>query len=228
MPRCKFCTRRFESAQAVRGHLRACEVYRSGQPKAQPNRLAQPIGSAPKPGGVAEGVLDELQSERARLDLRKIQAEHKRLDAEEIETARAAEKESARARQNELEAAAQARRQTRRRAILERVKARSVYAPAAEIRASYPVITATEEGQALEEIEKRLSVLDVETIPEDELIRIAVGIRNGIYSRAIQAANREAVAATIEMFKVGVEAAKQRNSLLWDVAAKVIEARGPK
>ncbi len=234
MARCGFCKKRFESAQAVRGHLRVCEVYRSGQPigsgqpKAQPNRLAQPIRSEPKAGGIAEGVLDEVRAEEGRLALRKIKAEHKRLDAEEAEAARRTEQESERARRTELEAAGQAKRQTRRRAILERVKARAVYAPAAVIRAQYPVIGSTEEAAALEEIERRLSTLDVETIPEDELIQMAVGIRNGIYSQVIQASNHRVTSAMIDVFLMGAKARIEANNALLSAVCEGLLKRDKK
>lgn len=80
MARCSFCGKSFGSAQAVRGHLRTCEVYRSGQPKAEPK--AGPRQTSPGDERTAQ-LQREVQAEQARLRLREIQAQHRELDERE-------------------------------------------------------------------------------------------------------------------------------------------------
>ncbi len=204
MARCRFCGKRFESAQGVRGHLRTCEVYRSGQPKAQPNRLAQPIRSEPKAGGVAEGVQDELRAEEARLSLRKIRGEHLRLDEQEAERSRRqreqreaarqqAETEALGRRRAEIEAedrqrreAAEAELRRRRREIIQRVKDSVVenYTDA------FVAVPLDVQAEAREKIEAALSKLPVEELPRSELDTIAEGIWSKLTRPVVVAARR--------------------------------------
>ncbi len=90
MARCAFCGWEGRNPQAVRGHLRTCEAYRSGQPKAQPIGSGQPKAepkAGPRqtsPGDERTAQLQrEVQAEQARLRLREIQAQHRELDERE-------------------------------------------------------------------------------------------------------------------------------------------------
>lgn len=159
-------------------------------------------------GGIAEPVLDELQAERAKLDLRKIKAEHRRLDEDEAERARQARERKEAARQ-QAEAEALAREQARleaeerqrreaakaaharqRREIIQRVKGRVMDWAWTKIPLMVTIPRETE-ARARAEIERELAGLPVEEIPESELVAIAEGVRDKCYRPMVEAHRRQ-------------------------------------
>ncbi len=145
MARCRFCGKQFGTAQGVRGHLRACPSYRSGQVKPDEVKARQPIQAQVKPrrpqvqgSGFDPVAHMRAQAELAewKLKLRQLKAVDEDLDEKEsarhlrkrleTEAARRREQEQAQAHlQAELEAEereqrkaeAESRRQERRHRI---------------------------------------------------------------------------------------------------------------
>ena len=114
--KCRFCGKRFESAQGVRAHLKSCKSYQQRPEKA--GSVRQPArGSGSLRNGSVGSESDEapdgfdlplrqlqqrLASERVRLQLREVEDAHAELDrqaqAKTEERDRVAEQEAARAR----------------------------------------------------------------------------------------------------------------------------------
>lgn len=188
MAQCKFCRKRFASAQGVRSHLKFCAPYRENVPRERVPIKGLP--REPKAGGIAEPVLDELQAERAKLDLRKVRGEHRRLDAEEAERRRQErEAQEAAGRQAESlalarqEAKEQARRQTRRRELIQDAKKR-VETPWVRGR----TLPSTVKTQALRAVEEELAGLTrLEELPEQEIRELAQGAWDGVVLPWVQA-----------------------------------------
>ncbi len=188
MVTCMYCSKPFKNAQALRAHLGHCTPRRVQQG-------AEPIGSRPgsqaayrqpgslKAGGVAEPVLDELQAERAKLDLRKVKAEHRRLDGEEQERAgceEAAREQARLERQAEREAEERAERETRREArrreLIQDAKKRAESSWARGRAIPSPV-----KAQALRAVEEELaSLARLEALPAQEIRELAQGAWDGV------------------------------------------------
>jgi hypothetical protein len=120
--KCRFCGKRFESAQGVRAHLKSCSAYRDRPEKpAKADSLRQPsVGSGSVGSGSLGRDLDEpdesdlplrqlqqrLAAERVRLQLREVEDAHAELDrkaqakANEQQRFREAETEQERAKAN--------------------------------------------------------------------------------------------------------------------------------
>ncbi len=217
MVTCEFCGRRLKNAQALRAHLGHCPQRRARQ-SAEPTgsrpgsqaAYRQPgslkaAGSEPRPGGVAEPVLDELQAERAKLDLRRVKGEHHRLDEEERERGRHRREEQEAARRERIEQelareqarleaeerqareAAEAERQRQRRKIIQRTKDHvdSAYAEGL-IRVPEDV-----RGAMLAEVEQVLAGMPVDELSFSEVARYAEGIREKHYRPVVEAHRRQ-------------------------------------
>ena len=199
METCGFCGREFGSSQSVKAHLRHCTEYAaSGQSFGQgaigtvPNRRDAIGGSSLKIGPETRTVSDKLGAERLRLDLRHVQHEHARLDAEERERLRQAEEQETaerelqrqaerdrvfeRERQSERERRTQeaAELRARRREIITEVKTLVVDRES-------PKVPDRFKADALLRIEDRLSALLVDQYPKSELLLLARGIRDRVY-----------------------------------------------
>jgi len=153
---------------------------------ARARRQAQPIE--------AEEIqdLDEQEAADQRDAAREAERERLARRQEELARQREQEREAARLRaQQETEArarreAAEQRAKQQRRNTIQRVKSHVV---GGGWSAGHP-IPSERQAQALAEIEKELSRLPVEELPESELITIAEGIRDRIYQPVIRAQER--------------------------------------
>ena len=205
---CRFCGRKFKSAQAVRRHLGYCESYRNGSPpgdSANAPRLPHLEGAAPR-GQVAEGgparITRELvEAERARLELRRIEASHRVLDAEDrARTSRNAEERAA-LRRIDLESKDRQRRERRRQQITRQVMAATFDTDDAKrLYLMLPGVTEVDRARAREEVAKRLAALDIEALDERSLLAIAQNACNEVYRGAIARAREEQTRASSSLF----------------------------
>src|SRR5574337_1580087 len=214
---CNFCGRSFRNRQAVRAHLKGCAAYRQMPKATVPMKGTEP--KAPASGNssagtgltsprAAEGVrarrgVQRTEAEEAQ-DLDEQEAAHPPREARQAEQERRArqQEEAARQREHERELArlraqqeAQARARSeaterelkeQRRRIIQRVKDRAIGGWWSVGHTVPPEAKA----QALAEIEKELSRLPVEDLPESELVTIAEGIRDHIYQPVMRAQDR--------------------------------------
>ena len=138
--KCRFCGKRFESAQGVRAHLKSCSAYRDRPEKpAKADSLRQPpVGSGNLGNGSLGRESDEpdesdlplrqlqqrLAAERVRLELRDVEDAHaerdrtaavkaneqRRIREQELDEARAKERAREEARRSQEESAQQVER----------------------------------------------------------------------------------------------------------------------
>ena len=151
---------------------------------------------------------DELEAEQARLGLRKIKADHGRLDEEEEERARRKRQQQQAARQERMERelareraaqeaeerrqreAAEAERRRHRRQIIQQVKQKVM--GWAWTKVPFAVTIPEEaESRAFTEIERELADLPVEETSERELVDAAERMLDRVYKPAIDAQRRE-------------------------------------
>ena len=179
--KCHFCGGAFRNRQGVRAHLRHCEAYRNRQPT--PGRAIRRLPVRRASLGRALPKADEFQAEsdafgdiasHARVPETRSQRPYS--GAAEFRSLLAA-KETRR-----KEEAAEARKQ-RRREIIQGVKDRVVgqwWSPRYKI-------PADTKARALMEIERVLSGLPVDELPEWELVQIAEGVRDKLYGPVMRA-----------------------------------------
>ncbi len=206
MAQCDWCGKRFKSRQAVRGHLRACKEYQSAElaePGAQP-AAERSIGSATAgERGPVEALTEQVQAEKLKLELRQVQDVHRELDEREAARAeRERQKAEERRRQQREEAAIRARaeqerlaqeaREQRERELkqLRRKRIQEAKDQALGRRAPWGMPEDLK-AQAREEIERKLSSLSVDDLPDRELAQIAEGIRDQLYGPWLEAKKRQ-------------------------------------
>ncbi len=217
---CKFCGTNFRNRQAVRAHLKGCAAYRQLPQANLPSKGSEPKGTAPgnsspstrstrRPppeDGPARPLSPGSEAKRPQRD---------QLAQQEEEAPRQREHERDFARLRiQQEAEARARREAaerelkeRRRRIIQRVKDQAV---GGWWSADY-TIPPEARAQALSEIEKELSGLPPEELPESELVTLAEGIRDRIYQPLIrdQAQQRKLQERRAELIDRGVAYARQ-------------------
>jgi hypothetical protein len=215
---CSFCGRKdFRNRQAVRAHLRYCPAYRQA-PKAtlpytgkvpKASALGRPFNS-PRPGPrrttgsnrtsrpiprlarhEAQEV-DEQELANQELDAQEAERQQRAREQQEVAHQREHEREAVR-RRAQQEAAARERREAaerevkeRRRRIIQRIK----HVVIRERRPVAYTIPSETEALALTAIERELSRLPLEDLPESELVTIAEGIRDPLYQPVIRAQHR--------------------------------------
>ncbi len=202
MATCKFCGQKFQSKQGVKAHLKGCAAYKGSLPKAEvPQALPKATATGPEVDRVTR-LRQEVEAEQARLKLREVQAAHGELDEREAaktkrqcEEAERVKREAQEREQMRLKAEQEAlgrrlremteqRRSRQRRELMQSVKDEVIgrawkffgYQVPSDVKA-----------KALQEIEPRLSALAVDELPREELIEIAEGIRDEIYSPTLAA-----------------------------------------
>lgn len=179
---CHFCHKNFRNRQAVRAHLRHCAAYRRRQSKPRSPRRRLPGRSLPT-GRSLPIQADEPQAELESVD--DIQSAPHVQDAQVRPPQTSASELRVWLEVNEKrrkEEAAEARKQ-RRRAIIQRVKDR-VIGQWWSLRYAIPAET---KAQALVDLDRALTALAVDELPERELVQIAEGIRDRIYGPVIRA-----------------------------------------
>lgn len=198
---CNFCGQSFRNKQAVKAHLKACASYRQ-----------MPKGNLPKAKGKqvvnvdpVQEMVDQVAQEQARLELRKVKDVHRRLDEEEAERCREAQRkrEAKRlARIQEEEARERARRRAEqeakererreqdewfhnleRRQVLNRVKD--------EVLWGYSEIPSEVKARALKAIEQELADLPIHEMSFSEVKQLAEGVRDQVYKPIVQALEEE-------------------------------------
>lgn len=240
---CRFCDQEFANTQAVRAHLKGCTAYQSQRHAGRASGTdalgkALPIGSsrasdpedARQPDGAGFDLVKQLEKQvsagRLRFTLREIDEANAELDrraeAKDRERDREAERQAALARsaedegrmkrdRNEQARFEQERREAasrRRRVIIQEVKQQVIGEPVAGIWPSHET-----KADALREIERALSPLDVADLPREELLTIARTVRDRVY-RIAQRDEKEARDAENKARKDAQEQAERKHKLI--------------
>ena len=174
---CRFCRKSFRNRQAVRAHLRHCAAYRGRQAKTRSRQPRLPVRSLPIGRPVPQA--DELGADFDRLDdtpPRMQEATSPPPDTVMSDLLLAAHEKR---RQDE---AAEAKKQKRRQ-VIQRVKERVV----GQWRSAGYTIPAETKARALTDIERELSALPVDELPEWELVQLAEGVRDQRYGPVMRA-----------------------------------------
>ncbi|MDE2074107.1 MAG: hypothetical protein KGJ81_11770 [Alphaproteobacteria bacterium] len=138
--------------------------------------------------------LRQLRDAENELDRRAKDEEEEQ--AHQAETARKADEETRAARQRELDERKAREERDREKARRKQQHRENITAAKREAIDCWPYrafVSATLKAEILEEMERRLSALPADELPLDELIRIAIGIRDRCYdedSRAEEEARR--------------------------------------
>jgi hypothetical protein len=178
--KCHFCKQTFRNRQAVRAHLRHCKTYRNRRPTSGRAVRRLPIRRASLGRALPEA--DEPQAEFDASE--DIGAYPSMPEAQSPPHTGAAEFRALLAAQERRrqEEAAEARKQ-RRREIAQRVKDRVI----GQWWSSRYKVPAETKARALMEIERVLSGLAVDELPEWELVQIAEGVREKHYGPVMRA-----------------------------------------
>ena len=240
---CRFCGQKFANKQAVRAHLKGCPIYQAQRSASRASGNAAlgkalPIGNSL---GLAQGdagsqdttgfdLVKQLEKQvaagRLHLTLRELGEANAELDhkteAKEHEKAHEAEQQAALARsaqeadqlkrtRDEQERREQERREAvsrRQREIIQEVKREVVTASLTGL-----WLPLTAKADALQEIERALSRLDVTELPRDELLAIARTARDRVY-RAAEQNEREAKNEELLARKRAEELAERKRQLI--------------
>ena len=176
---CRFCRKSFRNRQAVRAHLRHCVAYRGRQAKTRSRQARLPVRSLPIGRPVPQAEEPEAGFDRVDDTLPRMQEEPSRPPDTGAADLRALLAAHEKRRQNE---AAEAKR-LKRRQIIQRVKDRVV----GQWRPAGYTIPAETKARALTDIERELSALPVDELPEWELVQLAEGVRDQRYGPVMRA-----------------------------------------
>ncbi len=197
MARCSFCNRHFASAQAVRAHLKGCGAYKGNLPREKMPRETRVAPLSDR----ARHFQGEVQAEQARLSLREIKARHAELDRAEAERTRREREAREEARRRERERVeAQARADARakaeararedreldawlsreyRRHVIQGVKDRAL--------SGYGAVPEGVRAEARIAVQRALAGLDLDEVPEDEILGIAKAVADKVCRPAAEA-----------------------------------------
>ena len=205
---CNFCNRKFPNAQSVRAHLKGCKAYKehNGKPSLKmpmhtASRQPLPVRQMPRqhpqfepPVSSQDAIRNQIEIGELNLRLREIRAAHRDLDRQENEARYDAQKE-----------AQQAQLRKKRREIIQRVKDTVINTAMQRV----PDSLKTEVKIAIEE---ELSTMKVEELPENELVEIAVSIRDQIYNPWLEEEKTEKENALHRLFllSIGKQYARKR------------------
>ncbi len=201
MATCKFCDGKFKNPQAVRAHLKSCSEYvGTGKSSDRGFSAREPKAGIPRGSDFSPAlhVRDEVETERARLKLRQIQAAHRTLDEDEASAARAMKEAEGRGRDLELrrlrmEKEAEAGEARRERE--ERIRREKIQTAKAKAIAGIPSdVPSPLRAKALISIERTLGGLpSICDLPDLEILEIAAGVRDAVlapYCREREKAER--------------------------------------
>lgn len=238
---CRFCGQEFANDQAVKAHLKTCDAYRNrpkaiALPKGNPSGSAMPlgIGGNGRPtsdSGAGDfdliGKLEkQVAARRLRMTLREMDEAEADLDrkteAKERERQRIAEQQAdgprraAQEREAERVRAEQARlarerhedARQRRRDRIQAIKQAALAKPFSK-RPGMPDLSA----QVLPAIERALSDLPVDELPDHELMTIARAARDRVY-RKVETVLDEAETAKREAQSRDWKLAERKNRLI--------------
>ena len=176
---CRFCRKSFRNRQAVRAHLRHCAAYRGRQAKTRSRQARLPVRSLPIGRPVPQAEEPEAGFDRVDDTPSRMQEATARPPDTGAADLRALLAAHEKRRQDE---AAEARRQKRRQ-VIQRVKERVV----GQWRSAGYTIPAETKARALTDIERELSALPVDELPEWELVQLAEGVRDQRYGPVMRA-----------------------------------------
>ncbi len=202
MATCKFCDGKFKNPQAVRAHLKSCSEYvGTGKSSDRGFSAREPKAGIPRGSDFSPAlhVRDEVETERARLKLRQIQAAHRTLDEDEASAARAMKEAEGRERDLELRRLRTEREgeeREARREREERVRREKIQTAKAKAIAGIPSdVPSPLRAKALISIERTLGGLpSICDLPDLEVLEIAAGVRDAVlapYGREMERAERE-------------------------------------
>jgi hypothetical protein len=136
---------------------------------------------------------DQVDAEKARLELRKIKREHSSLDATEEESRRRAEEKAAEKAQSLLDAEADERIRAGKKEIAD-LRRDTIQDIKSRVLRAGPSVAEEFRAAALRSVEHALADLDVLGIPDEELVLIASAARDRAYKPyfQIQEEKREA------------------------------------
>ena len=177
--RCHFCGASFRNRQAVRAHLRRCATYRGRQAKTGSRQGRLPIRTVPLGRPVPQADEPEAEVDRGDRTPPHVHEAQLRPPEHGMADVRALLAAHEKRRQGE---AAEARKQKRRQ-LVQRVKDRVV----GQCRSLGYTIPAETKAQALRDIERELSALPVDELPEWELVQLAEGNRDRLYGPVMRA-----------------------------------------
>ena len=176
---CRFCRKSFRNRQAVRAHLRHCVAYRGRHAKTRSRQARLPVRSPPIGRPVPQAEEPEAGFDRVDDTPPRMQEATARPPDTGAADLRALLAAHEKRRQDE---AAEARRQKRRQ-VIQRVKERVV----GQWRSAGYTIPAETKARALTDIERELSALPVDELPEWVLVQLAEGVRDQRYGPVMRA-----------------------------------------
>ena len=173
MALCHFCRRKFRSPQGVKSHLKRCSQY-----KAVKNQESSPLGRAPK--GAAKPAATPFipfGPEVAQPNLSAPLVDPMKLLAESM------------AKLNEPPSA-----QQQRRKVLQSAKGHVI----GHYYTASGIVTPAMRGAAKLGIERELATLPLEALPFEEVLELAIAIRDRGYARAFREQAQEAARLRVE------------------------------